>query len=169
MPEHRSKEQELEGPAIGLFPEGERQFETGSDEAWKASTLHEEGIKFGHVYRNQLAYQDLDLERARQGTMQRDQLHAAAFQALTNAVSTANMVQQEGLKTIVDRGDTSNMINKQSVAHRDIAINDEWGLDEDTWATKGMFANSTSQDKFADVVGAVVTQVLAQMAAKKQA
>ena len=53
-------------------------------------------------------YQDLALTGARHGQVEYDQLNKVALQALQNAVETANLV------------------GKQAVAHRDIAIDNQW-------------------------------------------
>ena len=66
-------------------------------------------------------------------TFDADALHAArsksevvfnlATQALQNAVETANMVGKNA-------ADSANLVNKQSIAHRDIAIDRTWNIDE---------------------------------------
>ncbi len=67
------------------------------DEAW-----------FANIKRTYDEYQDVSLTSARRSQAVFDQVSNVAVQALQNAVETANM------------------LGKQAVAHRDIAIDHEW-------------------------------------------
>ena len=49
------------------------------------------------------------------------QINLLAIQSLANNVALANQVAQ-------NNADTSNLVNKQAVAHRDVAIASEWNL-----------------------------------------
>lgn len=51
----------------------------------------------------------------------REKLDSLAFAALNNAVVVANQIAQ-------NNADTANLVNKQAVAHRDVAIASEWNL-----------------------------------------
>jgi hypothetical protein len=79
----------------------EREFEIGKDEAW-----------FANVKRTYDEFQDISLTAARRSQTDFDGIRNVSLQALQNAVETANM------------------IGKQAVAHRDIAIDREWNVDE---------------------------------------
>ena len=80
---------------------GEREFEVGKDEAW-----------FANIKRTYDEYQGMSLQHARN-------LDNIALQAIQNAVTVAN-------KLAMNSAETDNMIAKQAVAHRDIAIDCEW-------------------------------------------
>lgn len=87
-----------------VMNKGEREFETGSDEFFKA---HSE-LTAANEKRTYDAYQDLDLQSARRTQLQFDQLQNVALQALQNSVESANMVA------------------KQAIRHSDIAIDNQW-------------------------------------------
>lgn len=91
-------------PEVATPNQGEREFETGSDEFFKA---HSE-LTATNAKRTYDVYQDLDLVAARRSQLQFDQIQNIALQALQNSVETANMVA------------------KQAVRHSDIAIDAQW-------------------------------------------
>lgn len=91
-------------PEVATPNQGEREFETGTDEFFKA---HSE-LTATNAKRTYDAYQDLDLVAARRSQLQFDQIQNVALQALQNAV------------------ETSNMVAKQAVRHADIAIDNQW-------------------------------------------
>ena len=96
----------------GYPNKGEREFETGKDEAWFANvkrTYDEyQEVSLESIKRNR-AYVDKVLSDAQQYDNQRQ---AIANQALQNAVETANLT------------------GKQAVRHADIAIDRQWNVDE---------------------------------------
>jgi len=75
----------------------EKGYDIGTSEAWQAN-----------MKRMYDEYQRLSLDGADKNRLAFDNVQNVALQALQNAVETANM------------------IGKQAVAHRDIAINSEW-------------------------------------------
>ena len=90
----------------------EREFEIGRDEVWSANikrTYDEFQHESLESIRRNRSFIDKVLTDAQQNDNARQQI---ANLALSNAVYTANLV------------------NKQAVAHRDIAIDREWNLDE---------------------------------------
>lgn len=91
-------------PEVATPNQGEREFETASDEFFKA---HSE-LTATNAKRTYDAYQDLDLVAARRSQLQFDQIQNVALQALQNAV------------------ETNNMIAKQAVKHADVAADAMW-------------------------------------------
>jgi hypothetical protein len=91
-------------PEVATPNQAEREFETGSDEFFKAHSA----LTATNAKRTYDAYQDLDLASARRAQLQFDQIQNIALQALQNSVETANMVA------------------KQAVRHSDIAIDNQW-------------------------------------------
>ena len=75
----------------------EKGYDIGTSEAWQAN-----------MKRMYDEYQRLSLDGADRNRLAFDNVQNVALQALQNAVETANM------------------IGKQAIAHRDIAINSEW-------------------------------------------
>jgi len=94
------------------FENPNEQFES-FPEAWEAN-----------VKRTYDEFQDLSLSSARRSQVAFDALQNVALQALQNAVTTANVVNNN----IVN---ASNVANLQAIAHRDIAVHHEWFPDPD--------------------------------------
>ena len=90
----------------------EREFETGKDEAW-----------FSNIKRTYDEYQHESLESIRRNRTFVDKI-------LTDAQQNDNQRQQIANLALSNAVDTANLANKQAVAHRDIAIDREWNLDE---------------------------------------
>ena len=108
----------------------EREFETGMDEVFKTVA----GMTAANVKRTYDEFQQESLESIRRNRTYVDgvlndaknhsnNLNNIAVQALQNAVENANFKAKNCL-------DTANLVNKQAAAHRDIAIDREWNLDE---------------------------------------
>jgi hypothetical protein len=108
----------------------ERSYETGMDEVFKTVS----SMTAANVKRTYDEFQQESLESIRRNrTYVDDVLHDSrnhannlnnvALQALQNAVENANFKAKNCL-------DTANLVNKQAAAHRDIAIDREWNLDE---------------------------------------
>ncbi len=108
-------------PEVATPNQGEREFETGSDEFFKA---HSE-LTAANAKRTYDAYQDLDLVAARRSQLQFDQLQNIALQALQNSV------------------ETSNMVAKQAIRHADVAADALW-TDELNPVTRGAGSNLTA-------------------------
>ncbi len=102
-------------PEVATPNQGEREFETGTDEAFKNANAtgtgaHNENqrVTYANIKRTYDVYQDLDIQSARQSLVEQTRLNQIASQALQNAVETANMV------------------GKQSIRHADIAADALW-------------------------------------------
>ncbi len=108
-------------PEVATPNQGEREFETGSDEFFKA---HSE-LTAANAKRTYDAYQDLDLATARRSQLQFDQLQNVALQALQNSV------------------ETSNMVAKQAIRHADVAADALW-TDELNPVSRGAGSNLTA-------------------------
>jgi hypothetical protein len=113
-------------------PEREREFEIGKDESW-----------FANIKRTYDEYQHLSLTGSVRSQIVFDQLNNVALQALQNAVETANLVGKNA-------ADSANLCNKQAIAHRDVAINEEW------------------EDDNEEMIQAIVARILAAMASSEQ-
>jgi hypothetical protein len=115
----------------------ERSFEIGMDEVFKTVAT----MTAANVKRTYDEFQQESLESIRRNRSYVDgvlndaknhsnNLNNVAIQALQNAVENANFKAKNCL-------DTANLINKQAAAHRDIAIDNEWGIDQNTaWLAK---------------------------------
>ena len=90
----------------------EREFEIGRDEAW-----------FANIKRTYDEFQHESLESIRRNRSFIDKV-------LTDAQQNDNARQQIANLALSNAVDTANLVNKQAVAHRDIAIDREWNLDE---------------------------------------
>ena len=91
---------------------GEREFEVGKDEAWFAN------IKATYDDQRTLTTQAFN----------QAQKELASINAVTIAALSAS--QQAIAQAQTNAVESSNMISKQAIAHRDIAIDHEWNVDE---------------------------------------
>ena len=90
---------------------GEREFEIGKDEAW-----------FANIKRTYDEFQQLSLESARRN-------RTAVDKIVSDAQSHDNNVRNVSLQALQNAVETANMISKQAVAHRDVAIDHTWNLE----------------------------------------
>lgn len=111
----------------------------GGTERIEKDQLGESGLLFANSKRTYDEYQSVSLDAIGKNRAHFDKLISDAqsadgrtrdisIQALQNAVETANMVSKNAL-------DGCNLANKQSIAHRDIAINTEWDTAAEVQAT----------------------------------
>lgn len=92
-------------PEVATPNQAEREFETGTDETFKANNTekannHAENqrITFANLKRTYDIYQDLDVQSARQSQTEIARLNNIAAQALQNSVETANLVAKRNLE-----------------------------------------------------------------------
>ena len=91
-------------PEVATPNQAEREFETGTDEAFKnanatGTATHNENqrVTYANIKRTYDVYQDLDIQAARQAQIEQTRLNQIASQALQNAVATANIVGKRTL------------------------------------------------------------------------
>jgi hypothetical protein len=92
-------------PEVATPNQGEREFETGTDESFKSanasgSATHNENqrVTYANIKRTYDVYQDLDVQSARQSLIEQTRMNQIASQALQNAVETANMVGKRSIE-----------------------------------------------------------------------
>ena len=92
-------------PEVATPNQAEREFETGTDEAFKnanatGTATHNENqrVTYANIKRTYDVYQDLDIQAARQAQIEQTRLNQIASQALQNAVETANMVGKRSIE-----------------------------------------------------------------------
>ncbi|MEN6537170.1 MAG: hypothetical protein ABFD89_26170 [Bryobacteraceae bacterium] len=92
-------------PEVATPNQAEREFETGTDEAFKnanatGTATHNENqrVTYANIKRTYDVYQDLDIQAARQAQIEQTRLNQIASQALQNAVETANMVSKRSIE-----------------------------------------------------------------------
>ena len=92
-------------PEVATPNQGEREFETGTDESFKnanasGSATHNENqrVTYANIKRTYDVYQDLDVQSARQSLIEQTRMNQIASQALQNAVETANMVGKRSVE-----------------------------------------------------------------------
>jgi len=119
-------------PEVATPNQGEREFETGTDESFKnanatGGATHNENqrVTYANIKRTYDVYQDLDVQAARQSLIEQTRLNQIASQALQNAVETANMV------------------GKQAIRHADVAADALW-TDELNPVSRGAGSNLTA-------------------------
>lgn len=120
---------------------GEREFETGKDEAW-----------FANIKRTYDEYQQVSLESTKNN------------QAYVAKVVSDAQVDTEAKRNIANQAlqnavETANMIGKQAVAHRDIAINKEWNLEPSEAAAQAHVLPVAQVEAIRAVVVAILTEL----------
>ena len=98
-------------------------------------------------------YQDLDIQTARHNAKVAEDIHGLVMQVMQNGINAANLA-------LTNAVDSSNIENKQAIAHRDIATDREWNVDE----VAELVANTST---FKDVIAAAVAAALAASLADK--
>jgi hypothetical protein len=128
----------------------EREFETGKDEFWFAAI----GNLYANFKRTFDEYQDVSLGLIRKLNTHYDKMVTDAQQHDNARQTTANLALSNAV-------DTANLVNKQAVAHRDIAHDRIWNIDE----VSGLSAKSGVQaDAFVALLAKAVADILKEQA-----
>ena len=128
----------------------EREFETGSDEFFKAAS----GNLYNNMKRTYDEYQHESLADIRGH-------RTSAASLFTSALSEDNTRQAITNQCLQNAVETANLVGKQAVAHRDLAIDRMWNIDE----VSGLSAKSGVQaDRVSAMATAAVAAVLAAIA-----
>lgn len=90
----------------------EREFEVGKDEAW-----------FANIKRTYDEFQQESLESIRGSRIKIDKMLSDAQQNDNTRQNIANQALQNAVET-------ANLVGKQAVQHRDVAIDRQWNVDE---------------------------------------
>jgi len=122
---------------------GEREFEVGKDEAW-----------FANIKRTYDEYQQESLTTIRRS---RDYIS----KVLSDEGQNDNVRQNIANQALQNAVETANLVGKQAVAHRDIAIDRIWNVDE----VSALTAKSGVQ---ADTIQAIVAAAVAAALASKK-
>lgn len=125
-------------------PQRETSFEIGKDEAW-----------FANVKRTYDAYLHLGLEACKRSQSHFDKV-------ISDAQKHSENVNSVALQALQNAVETANKVGKQSVSHRDLAVDRMWNQDE----VSALTAKSGAQ---ADLIQAIaVNTAAAVMAAMKK-
>jgi len=155
-------------PEVATPNQGEREFETGMDEAFKSHAQTATSLNFANQKRTFDTYQALDVEAAMRSRLQFDQLQNVALQALQSAVSTADMVAKQVVRHVDSTNETTNMTGKQAVRHGDLAIDHQWNLEPSQGAAEAMVTRAiTIDDASLKAIGVTVAAALAETLSKK--
>ena len=123
----------------------EREFETGMDEFFKSASQ----LNFLNAKRTYDEYQQESLASVRENRQLVDRLSQ-------NAVTHDQQVQNVAFQALQNAVETANMIGKQAVAHRDIAIDREWNVDEQGYTAADILRDQTYKDAIAAAVAIAV-------------
>jgi hypothetical protein len=138
----------------------ERSFEVGMDEVFKTVAT----MTAANVKRTYDEFQQESLESIRRNRSYVDgvlndaknhsnNLNNVAIQALQNAVENANFKAKNCL-------DTANLINKQAAAHRDIAIDREWNIDEVAGLSSTLIRDLSGTNVMKEAIEAAVAKAV---------
>lgn len=108
---------------------------------------------FGNIKRTYDAYQSQDMRLS-------EKMDGIFAQHVQNAVAASDLA----LKNAVD---TANLVNKQAVAHRDVAIDRVWNVDEQGYTSEAILDNAKRTAVDRDAIAAIVVSVLAEINKKK--
>jgi len=103
----------------GTSTKGEREYETGSDEFFKAGSQN----LYNNMKRTYDEYQHESLESIRRNRSYVDKV-------LSDAQQNDNSKQNLATQALQNAVETANMVSKQAVRHADIAIDRQWNVDE---------------------------------------
>lgn len=133
----------------------EREFETGSDEFWKAASQN----MYNNMKRTYDVYQNIEIEDGRRNRVHVDKV-------LSDAQLHDNDVRNVAIQALQNAVETANMISKQAVAHRDIAIENQWETAQegasDILQTRALSIDDSSLKAIGAVVAAAVADALAK-------
>jgi hypothetical protein len=158
MPEPKEQEREASPKQT------ERSFEVGMDEVFKTVAT----MTAANVKRTYDEFQQESLESIRRNRTYVDEvlhdsrnhsnnLNNVALQCLQNAVENANFKAKNVL-------DTANLINKQAAAHRDIAIDREWNIDEVAGLSSTLIRDLSGTNVMKEAIEAAVAKAVQEKA-----
>jgi len=129
---------------------GVEQEEIGRDEAWFAKVKAENDSWFQNGKRTYDEYQHESLESIKSN-------RSYVSKVLSDAQQNDNTRQNIANQALQNAVESANMISKQAIAHRDIAIDREWNIDE---VAQLVSSNSTFKDAIAAAVAKAVNEVI---------
>jgi len=119
---------------------GEREFETGKDEASFNALYNSFMAWFSNIKRTYDEYQHESLETLRHQRTSFDRVvseqQTLFTKLLTDAQQHDNTRQNIANQALQNAVETANMVGKQAVRHGDLAIDRQWNIDEQTQATR---------------------------------
>lgn len=134
---------------------GEREFETGKDEAWFTKIMELHSTWLANMKRTYDEYQQVSLETIKRTSLHFDKLISDA-QGHDNARQT---IAEQALQNAVE---TANMVGKQAVRHGDVAIDGHWNPVQQGAADTLTARAVTIDDASLKAIGAVVAVAVAE-------
>jgi hypothetical protein len=129
---------------------GEREFEIGMDESWKANMKMIFDFTLANMKRTADEYQQASLESIKQN-------QSYVQKILSDAQLHFNSQQNIATQALQNAVETANMVSKQAVRHADLAIDRQWNVDE---VAQLVAQVSTFKDAIAAAVAAAVNEAL---------
>jgi len=129
---------------------GEREFETGMDESWKANMKMIFDFTLANMKRTYDEYQQAGLTSIHDS-------HSYVQKILNDSQLHFNTQQNIATQALQNAVETANMVSKQAVRHADIAIDRQWNVDE---VAQLVAQVSTFKDAIAAAVAAAVNEAL---------
>ena len=134
----------------GEKAKGEREFETGMDESWKANMKMIFDFTLANMKRTYDEYQNAGLTSIHDN-------HAYVQKILSDAQLHFNSQQAIATQALQNAVETANMVSKQAVRHGDLAIDRQWNVDE---VAQLVAQTSTFKDAIAAAAAAAVTEAM---------
>jgi hypothetical protein len=129
---------------------GEREFEVGMDESWKANMKMIFDFTLANMKRTYDEYQQAGLTSINDN-------HSYVQKIISDAQLHFNSQQNIATQALQNAVETANMVSKQAVRHADIAIDRQWNVDE---VAQLVAQVSTFKDAIAAAVAAAVNEAL---------
>jgi hypothetical protein len=147
VPKYKRKEGNMpDEPKV----KGEREFEIGMDESWKANMKMIFDFTLANMKRTADEYQQASLESIKQN-------QSYVQKILSDAQLHFNSQQNIATQALQNAVETANMVSKQAVRHADLAIDRQWNVDE---VAQLVAQVSTFKDAIAAAVAAAVNEAL---------
>jgi hypothetical protein len=129
---------------------GEKEFEIGMDESWKANMKLIFDFTLANMKRTYDEYQQAGLTSINDN-------HSYVQKILGDAQSHLNTQQNIAIQALQNAVETANMVGKQAVRHADLSTDRQWNVDE---VAQLVAQVSTFKDAIAAAVAAAVNEAL---------
>ena len=122
----------------------------GGAERLEKDQMNDSGLLFANSKRTYDEYQGVSLEQIRQN-------QTYVNKVLSDALQFDNQRQVTANAALVHAEENANMLAKQAIGHRDIAIDRTWNVDEQGYLVNEILRNQTFKDAIAAAVADALT------------
>ena len=150
-------------PDVGKPNQGEREFETGTDEFFKGQSEAQSGLLFLNHKRlfDEMLQESLETSRQQRTLFNKMMADSQMLsnQLMQNAIGVTHKVSEQS-------AETANMVGKQAVRHSDVAADNQWNPVQtavgDTLLTRSVSIDDASLKALGAMVAATVSEALSK-------